>query len=102
MFAEMSDQDLLFWWWQYGSKQQAAWYRNVPRRKAYAEIERRNLVEQARVCGAGYVWGDLIEYNFNPPFPPPPVERPAGYRDSHFPAEEVHPNGWLKFWGLRC
>ena len=42
-FEAMTDYDLAFWWFQYGQARQACYYRNVPRRKAWAEMQRRGL-----------------------------------------------------------
>ena len=42
-FADMNDAALQGWWFQYGQPRQAAFYRNVPRRKAWAEMTKRGL-----------------------------------------------------------
>lgn len=42
-FKDMSDAELKVWWFQYGQARQAAFYRTVPRRKAWAEMQRRGL-----------------------------------------------------------
>jgi hypothetical protein len=42
-FKSMDDADLQAWVAQYGEAAQAAFYRNVPRRKAGAEMKRRGL-----------------------------------------------------------
>ena len=42
-FGAMNDADLQMWFFQYGEAAQAAFYRNAPRRKAWAEMERRGL-----------------------------------------------------------
>lgn len=42
-FASMDNASLLAWFFQYGEAAQAAFYRNVPRRKAWAEMKRRGL-----------------------------------------------------------
>ncbi len=42
-FAGMNDEALRLWVLQYGEAAQAAFYRTVPRRKAWAEMRRRGL-----------------------------------------------------------
>ena len=42
-FGAMDNAELQMWWAQYGSGYAAAFYRNVPRRKAGAEMKRRGL-----------------------------------------------------------
>ncbi len=46
-FAEMKDDELLDWWCQYGTGEQASYYRGVPRTTAQLEIKKRGLIEAA-------------------------------------------------------
>jgi hypothetical protein len=73
-FGLMSNENLLSWWWQYGEGRQAAFYRNAPRRKAWAEMVRRGLTP-----------------NIPPRFP-----RPRGYDETDGRAFK----GWSFNWGI--
>lgn len=73
-FAEMSDDSLVSWWWQYGEGRQAAFYRTVPRRKAWAEMVKRGLA----------------------PAVPQRFPRPKGYDETY---GRTH-KGWLFNWGI--
>lgn len=73
-FRGMNDYDLRFWWFQYGQGRQAAHYRGVPRRAAWAEMQRRGL--------------PTLEFGRSP--------RPRGYAD-----REDSYKGWLFNWGIR-
>jgi hypothetical protein len=42
-FKSMDDAELKIWFFQYGEAAQAAFYRDAPRRKAGAEMQRRGL-----------------------------------------------------------
>ena len=73
-FKDMSDAELKVWWFQYGQARQAAFYRTVPRRKAWAEMVRRGLTP-----------------NIPPRFP-----RPRGYDETDGRAFK----GWSFNWGI--